>query len=207
MKVSALNHGGSPLPEISGVSEPGSCSDGSSIASQTPRIPYGMSSEFYPSLQKLLKQSPLNGTRMLGLASEEVFDGFGAFGRAVNIGTQLDPALREVVILRVGYLSGASYVLQQHEAKARTLDILNDQITAIRQGGPQPEVLSNQQQAVMDFTDDVVKNVRASDDTLGAVRQYLSDRAVADLVLLIGCYMGISRYMETMGVPLERIEI
>jgi len=56
---------------------------------------------------------------------------------------------------------------------------------------------------VVDFTDDVVKNVRASDKTLSVVRQFLSDRTVADLVFLIGCYMTISRYMETMGVPLE----
>jgi alkylhydroperoxidase family enzyme len=186
-----------------GINEQASCTNKSSIASQTPRIPYPAPSEFYPSLQKLLKQVPLNGTRMLGLASEGVFDGFGAFGRAVNTGTQLDPALREVVMLRVGYLSGASYVLQQHEATARTLDITDEQITAIRQGGPQPEILSKQQQAVVDFTDDVVKNVRASDKTLSVVRQFLSDRTVADLVFLIGCYMTISRYMETMGVPLE----
>jgi alkylhydroperoxidase family enzyme len=171
--------------------------------SQSPRIPYPTEAEMYPSLKKLLAEAPFNVSRMLGRASEEVFEGATKFNRAFYTDSQLDPVLRETAILRVGYLSNAAYELQQHEAAARGLKMTDAQLNAIKQGGPQPQALTPQQQAVMDFTDDVVKNVRASDKTLAGVRRYMNDRTVADLVLLIGCYMTVSRYLETMGVPLE----
>jgi hypothetical protein len=39
---------------------------------------------------------------------------------------------------------------------------------------------------VLDFTEDVVQRVHASDATLAAVRTHLGDRLVLDLILLIG---------------------
>ncbi len=170
---------------------------------QSPRVPYPTEAEMYPALKKLLAEAPFNVSRMLGRASEEVFEGATKFNRSFYTGSKLDPVLREVAILRVGYLSNSAYELQQHEAAARGLNMTDEQLRAIKQGGPQAKSLTPQQQAVMDFTDDVVKNVRASDKTLAGVRSFLDDRTVADLVLLIGCYMTVSRYLETMGVPLE----
>jgi len=53
---------------------------------------------------------------------------------------------------------------------------------------------------VLDFTEEVVLKVRASDATLAAVRQQLGDRQVLDLIMLIGLYMTVCRLLETTGV-------
>ena len=48
--------------------------------------------------------------------------------------------LREVAILRVGYLSQSRYETFQHEAAARLLKMTDAQIEAIKKGGSQPPV-------------------------------------------------------------------
>jgi hypothetical protein len=49
----------------------------------------------------------------------------------------------------------------------------------------------------------VVKNVRAGDGTLAAVRRHLDDTQVADLLIVTGFYMLVCRYLETTGVELD----
>ena len=68
-------------------------------------------------------------------------------------------------------------------------------------------MLTPAQSAVMAFADDVILNVRAGDATLAAVRAFLTDRALVDLILVIGLYMTVSRLLETTGVELDQAPI
>lgn len=171
------------------------------------RIPYADASRISPAVRDVVARSPLNVMRMLAGASEGMFFGFAQFASSVYAGTTLDPVLREIALLRVGYIANAGYETWHHEQAARAMDMSEAQIAAVRQGGRQPGVLDDQQQAVLDFSDEVVKNARASDETLAAVRGFLSDTHVIDLILMIGCYMTISRLLETAGVELDEIGV
>ena len=55
----------------------------------------------------------------------------------------------------------------------------------------------------MRFTDDVVRNVRASDETFEPLRARLSLQELQELTITIGFYMAVSRYLETFGVDIE----
>jgi alkylhydroperoxidase family enzyme len=167
------------------------------------RIPYPDPARWPPAMKAAVGQAPINVTRMLAGASEAVFNGFGAFAGAFYSGSKLPPALREIAILRVGYLCNSRYETFQHEALARQLKLTTEQIEAIRAGGMHPEVLSPVEQAVLDFAGDLVKNVRASDATLHALRKHLPDQQVIDLTLVIGCYTAICFLLETTGVELD----
>lgn len=57
--------------------------------------------------------------------------------------------------------------------------------------------------AILAFTDELIDNVRASDAAMTLIRQYLSVRQVADLILLIGTYIMACRFLETTGVEIE----
>ncbi len=140
---------------------------------------------------------------MLSGASQAVFTGFGAFAGAFYTATKLAPQLREIAILRVGYLCKSRYETFQHEPLARHLKLTTAQIEAIRLGGEHPDVLSPVQQAVLDFASDMVKNVRVADETLSTVRKHLSDEQAIDLTLLIGCYTTVCFLLETTGVDLD----
>lgn len=168
-----------------------------------PRIPYADPARLPDHVRSTIAQAPINVVRMMAGASEAVFDGFSKFSGAFYGASKLQANLREVAILRVGYLSKSAYETFQHEALARRVGLSDAQVVAIEHGGQHPAALSDVQQAVMDFTDDVVLNVRASDATLGAVRKFLSDEEVLDLILVIGLYMAVSRFLETTGVDLD----
>ncbi len=167
------------------------------------RLPYANPDTLSPEARKWLGPAPINVIRMMAGASDEVFKGFCVFAGAFYSGSALDPVLREIAILRAGYIAKSEYETFQHEAMARHLKMTDAQIDAVRKGGKHPDVLTAQQQAVLDFADDVVLNVRASDQTLAAVRAFLSDEQVKDLILVTGLYMTISRFLETTGVDME----
>lgn len=144
-----------------------------------------------------------NVTRMLANASPAVFEAVTRLLTSLMTQSSLDPKLRELAILRVGYLSNASYELFQHEPFARFVGLSDEQLAAIKAGDRNSPVLDEVQAAVLEFVDDMVANVRASDTTLGKVGQFLDRTQLTDLILVVGQYMAVCRFLETTGVDLD----
>ena len=166
------------------------------------RIPYPDPSVLSADTQAYLaKLPPINIFRMLA-AGESLLPAFVRFGNHLLYKTALDPVLREIAIVRVGALSGAGYELYQHEAISRQLGMSEELIAAIH-AGPDAAVFDDAQREVMRFTDDVVRNVRASDETFEPLRARLSLQELQELTITIGFYMAVSRYLETFGVDIE----
>ena len=139
----------------------------------------------------------------MAAASEPVYRGLGQLGSALISGSSLPPVLRELAILRVGYISRSAYELFQHEALARHVGMSEAQIDAIRGGDAASPALDQAERDVLVFVEDLIANVRASDANLAAVRRHLSDQHVVDLIVVTGYYMMICRLLETSGVEIE----
>lgn len=168
------------------------------------RIPYPNPDQQTDQVREYIRRSGgLNIVRMLSHASPGVFEGFNRLTSGVMVHSKLDAQLRELAIVRVGYLSKAAYEVYHHEAVARAVGLSDVQLDAIKRGASTDPVLSAQQQAVLVFTDDVVLNVRANDKNLAAVRAFLDETEVVDLLMAIGCYMMVSRLLETTGVDMD----
>jgi len=168
-----------------------------------PRIPYVDESKLSAEVRAHLGEIPANVTRMMAVASEPVFKGVSAIGSAFISGSDLPAKLREIAILRVGYISNASYETFQHEALGRYVGLTDAQIDAVKVGDASSAALNEVESAVLEFVEDLVLNVRAGDATLAGVRKHLSDAQVVDLILVGGAYMMISRFLETTGVELD----
>ena len=168
-----------------------------------PRIPYPAPDQMSDAVRARVGDNPPNVTRMLAGASEGVYFGFGAYSQGLMKQSALDPKLRELAILRVGYISNCAYELFQHEPFGRFVGLTDEQIAAIRAGDPTSPVLDAEQAAVLRFVEDIVLNVRPSDENLAAVRQYLDDAQLIDLVLVTGNYMTVCRFLETTGIELD----
>jgi 4-carboxymuconolactone decarboxylase len=169
-----------------------------------PRVPYyevdqatGKHAEF---LDKL--KPHLNIYRMLA-NSEYGLKGFVRMGNALLYRCELDPGLRELAILRVGRLSRAAYEVFQHERIAREVGVSEDKIAALRDATIEAPTFTDHEKTVLRFTDDVVRNVRASDKNLKAVQAFLSPGALVELTITIGYYMMVCRLLETTGVEGE----
>ena len=132
------------------------------------RIPYPDPAALSPETSEFLaKLPPLNIFRMLA-GGEGLLRAFSRFGNHLLYKTALDPVLREIAILRVGVLSDAAYEMHQHDAISRSLGMSDELLAAIRAGADDP-AFDDLQRLVMRYTDDVVVNVRASDDTFDAL--------------------------------------
>ncbi len=174
------------------------------------RIPYPDPADLAPdTVAFLARLPPLNISRILpggaGLLAASTRSGNHLLYKSV-----LDPVLREIAIIRVGVLSGASYEVHQHEAIGRQIGLSDELIAAIHRGADDPAFDADADDApgglmgaVMRYTDDVVANVRAADETLLPLVARLSVQELQELTITIGFYMAVSRYLETFGVEIE----
>lgn len=167
------------------------------------RIPYPASKS-----DEAMKGQPreLNVQRMLAHLSKPVQDGFGALAVAILAGAKLDGKLRELAILRVGHLSNCAYEVYHHEAYGRHVGLTEEQLEAVKHS-PSASIWTPVERAVLEFTDEVVKNVRPSDKTLEEIRKHLSDTELMELIVSFGAYMTVCRILETTGVPIDAITI
>ena len=166
------------------------------------RIPYP-DAEALPEDTKLQleKLAPLNIFRMLSHAPH-LLKPFVGMGTAFLQNGKLDPVTRECVILRVGYLSNAKYETTQHEAIGLAVGMDADLIEAVK-AGPSSEGLSHEQKLALTFTDHLVTHPHPSDGALKPVLKHFGAELLEELVLLIGYYMMVCRFLETFGVEVE----
>src|ERR1043165_7497995 len=128
------------------------------------RIPDPDPATLLPETQDQLgKLPPLNLFRMMA-GGEGLLRAFVHLGNHLLFKSKLPAVLREIAILRVGALSHARYEVFQHERIARGLGMSDALLAAIRTG-PDDAAFDDLQRLVMRYTDDGVRNVRASDDT------------------------------------------
>ena len=151
---------------------------------------------------QLEELAPLNIFRMMAHAGH-LMGPFSRLGGAFLFKGLLDPVTREVAILRVGYLSNATYETAQHEAIGRNVG-MSEELISQTKTGPHAEGLSDLHRLVLAFVDDVVANVRASDDTFTPIVDRLGPDGAQELTMLTGYYMMVCRFLETFGVGYRR---
>lgn len=167
-----------------------------------PRVPYFDLDKVTPEYRELLKgRFSLNIYRMLPHA-ETIAPGFLKMGGAILRESKLDPQLRELAIIRVGILSGASYEVHQHKRVGKSVGLSDEKIAAL-ESNPQSDAFSALEKLVLRYTEEVVKNVKASDALFNELLAKLDGRRMAELTLTIGFYMLVSRFLENFEVEIE----
>ncbi len=169
------------------------------------RIPYLPVEEMAPEYREMLKNRfNLNLYRMLPHAPT-VAVGFLKMGGAILRESEIDPQLRELAILRVGFLSGASYEVHQHKRVGKSVGLTDEKIAAV-ENDPQSTIFSPLEKLVLHYTDDVVKNVKASDALFNELLAHLNHRTMVELTLTVGYYMAVSRFLENLEIDIEAHE-
>ncbi len=168
------------------------------------RIPYPDLETLHPKVRDAFEALPakLNIFRMLAHA-ERNFEPFTRLGGTILGRQQLAAKLRELAILHVASLSNARYEWDQHVPIAEDAGASGEQIEALAAGRSDAPCFTPDEALLLRFTAEVVRDVRATDDTLEAMSQRYSSREIVELVLAIGFYMMVARLLETTGVDLE----
>ena len=113
---------------------------------------------------------------------------------------ELDPLLRELAILRVAAVTpGAEYEWVQHEAIARAVGASDVQVEGARTGMG----LGGDDELVIRFTEQVVRDARPDEVTWARARERFSPRELVELLLVIGQYMMLGRVMATAQIDMD----
>ena len=127
---------------------------------------------------------------------------FLRLGNAILFNGSLPPKLRELAILRVGDLAEATYEWTQHVPIGIKAGLTDQQIKMMHRWKDSPH-FSDQERAVLQYTDEVAQNIRVSEETFKAVRDFLTEEQVVELTTTIGYYGMVSRILEALEIELE----
>ena len=116
----------------------------------------------------------------------------------------LDTRLRELVIMRLGWLTASDYEWTQHWRVARGLGISEEDLLGVRDWRSH-EPFGPVERAVLAATDEVVQDGVVHAETWAACRHELGDdpTVLIELVTAIGTWRMISSILRSLEVPLE----
>lgn len=143
---------------------------------------------------------PSNLTRGLLLAEPRLAGALPAMANALRV-SGLDAKLREGIILRVAALSDSAFERMQHLNQARKVGWTEADIAAI--GAGDRSGCLGAFTPILAFVDECVADIRVSDETFAAVASALSAREIATVLILIGHYMTIARFVANLGIELD----
>lgn len=140
----------------------------------------------------------LNVSRMAMHAPDALWLAQRRLGRAVVFDSTLDERLREMLILRVAYLSNSDYELFHHLSIAENLGVTAAQRDAMRSGDFSG--LTDREAALATFVTEVVRDVSPSDASLARARDFFPTEQLFEMVVLCGGYMLTARMAALGGV-------
>jgi 4-carboxymuconolactone decarboxylase len=164
------------------------------------RLPYVDASTASPEVAQTLAAIPALNIFGLMAHAPTAFRPWLRWGATLLTELDLDPVLREIVVLRVAALTpGAEYEWEQHEGIARAVGATDAQIEGARTGAG----LEGDAALVARFTDEVVRDAKPAEATFAAATERFSPREIVELLMVIGQYMMVARVMATAEIDLE----
>lgn len=114
----------------------------------------------------------------------------------------LDARLRELIIMRLGWVTGSVYEWTQHWRVAVGLGVAEADLVGVREWADHP-AFGEVERAVLAATDEIVERGVVSDATWAVCRRLFDDSQLVELVAVIGNWRLFASVLRTLEVPLE----
>jgi uncharacterized peroxidase-related enzyme len=122
---------------------------------------------------------------------------------AVRFKTELDDRLREIVIVRVGYLNRCAYVVNQHVPELSVpAGLPKEQSQALADWRPST-FFNDRERAALAYTDAVTRDIDVPDAVHAELRKHFSERQIVELTVLIGTYNMHTRVGQALQIDPE----
>ena len=102
-----------------------------------------------------------------------------------------------MIVLRVANQSGCFYAWRQNVGVAHSVGVTDEQIAALEKGDLKGGCFTEAEQVAFTFTDEVMQLIEATDQTYDAAKKHFSDRALTEMLYVIGTYMLIACVIRT----------
>jgi len=124
------------------------------------------------------------------------------FTVALAVTGVLSPRLREIAILRTGWLCRAEYEWGQHAVLARRVGIADEEIARVKRG-PEAEGWTELEAAVLRAADELHSDACITDETWAVLAAHLDERQLIEVPMLVGQYHIVSFTLNTLGIQRE----
>src|ERR1700719_1708727 len=135
--------------------------------------------------------------------AETLYPYFGKYMLKLFRPMELNKALERRIVLHVAKRSDCFYAWRQNVVVGHSVGVTDQQIAALEKSEIKASCFSEAEQAAFAFTNEVMDLIEATDHTYASVKKYFSDRAITEMLYVIGTYMLIVRVLRTGRVPLD----
>jgi alkylhydroperoxidase family enzyme len=166
------------------------------------RVPYLEASDLSPENQDLLKRRiSLFQALVNSPNAARAFSGLGSF---IRFGSKLDPRLRELAILQVGWLARSPYEWSHHVKLGHDFGVSDDDIRAlIDDTAGKPTKLDAMAKTVLLAAREMTGDGAMSDATFATLQKALGNEQVVDLTVTIAFYNAVVRVLATLQIDVE----
>ena len=166
------------------------------------RVPYLNRGDLEPD-DRVLLDRPVNIFRAL-VHSPKGARAFARQGSYLLGRSKLDPRLRELAIIQVGFVTKSRYEYSHHIEIGQQNGVTKDDIRAIAEETAERETgLDALDRAVLRAARELTVDVSLSDDTFAILEAELDRASLIDLTLTIAFYNGVVRTLAALKIDIE----
>jgi alkylhydroperoxidase family enzyme len=166
------------------------------------RVPYLENSDLSAENQDLLKRR-INLFQAL-VNSPNAARAFSGLGQFIRYGSKLDPRLRELAILQVGWLARSPYEWSHHVKLGHDFGVTDDDIRAlIDDTAGKPTRLDDMAKTVLRAAREMTTDGAMTDATFATLQKTLGNELVVDLTIAIAFYNAVVRVLATLQIDVE----
>lgn len=122
---------------------------------------------------------------------------------AVRWGTKLSGRLREIAIIRIGYLNRTPYVINQHVPRLAAAEGMSQEECDALKDWEGTELLSEAERAALAFVDAMTRDITVPDEVFAALTDHFDEREIVELAILVGSYNMHTRVLSAFEIDLE----
>ena len=166
------------------------------------RVPYLDLKDLPPEHQDLLARRA-NIYRALA-HSPNGLRAFSTLGGFIRFKSKLDPRLRELAILMVGYLTRSPYEWSHHVEIGRRFGVSDTDIRALMdEAAGRPSDLEPLAKTVLKAASEMTRDLAVSDATFAELRAGLDNERIVDLVVTVAFYNAVVRVLASLQIDVE----
>jgi alkylhydroperoxidase family enzyme len=168
------------------------------------RLPYLQQSDLAPEDRELLAgDNPPNLYRVLA-HSPKGMRKMNALAMHIRHDSRLDPRLRELAILQIGYSMRQPYEYSHHVKLGQQFGVTEDDIRAIaEETAGRASKLEPLAKLVLRAARELTVGTTLSDATFVALKRELDNESLLELMIAIANYVGIVRVLGTFQIDVE----
>jgi alkylhydroperoxidase family enzyme len=119
---------------------------------------------------------------------------------------ELEPRLRELALVRTGFVAESRFVFSQHSKVARACGVPAEKVAAVP-GWASSNLFDDDERAVLAYVDELVlQRGRVSDATFSALRSALSEAAVFELTVIATTYQLHATITRALRLEYDDVE-